>query len=132
MATFHAADLVVDLDAAPDPVTPGGRLTYALAVTNHGPDPADDATAALLLPEGVGYDGATSTAGTCAAPTPAQPRLVVCQIGDLADGHTVEVTVTADVTAPTGSTLTALASARSTQVDVNSDDNTVTATTTLG
>jgi uncharacterized repeat protein (TIGR01451 family) len=132
LATYHAADLGLALAASPEPVGSGGQLTYELAVTNGGPDTADDTTLGLLLPEGVTFDGATAGSGTCAAPPPVQPRLVTCAIGDVADGDTVEVTVTADVTAATGSSLTALASVRSGTADVSSDDNTVAATSTVG
>ncbi|HEV7758668.1 MAG TPA: hypothetical protein VGO78_06750 [Acidimicrobiales bacterium] len=131
LATYHAADLGIELDAAPEPVASGGQLTYGVTVTNGGPDTADDASVGLLLPEGVTFDGATASSGTCAATVPGQPRLVVCDIGDVADGDTVEVTVTADVTALTGSSLTALASARSGTADVSSDDDTVAATSTV-
>jgi uncharacterized repeat protein (TIGR01451 family) len=131
LAIYRAADLGIELDASPEPVASGGQLTYELAVTNGGPDTADDASVGLLLPEGVTFDGATASSGTCAATVPGQPRLVVCDIGDVADGDTVEVTVTADVTAATGSSLTALASARSGTADVSSDDNTATATSTV-
>jgi uncharacterized repeat protein (TIGR01451 family) len=131
LATYHAADLGLELAASPEPVGSGGQLTYELAVTNGGPDTADDTTVGLLLPVGVTFDGATASSGTCGATVPGQPRLVTCDIGDVADGDTVEVTVTADVTAPTGSSLTALASTRSATVDTMGDDNTVTATSTV-
>jgi uncharacterized repeat protein (TIGR01451 family) len=132
LATYRAADLGVELDASPEPVASGGQLTYEVTLTNDGPDTADDTTVGLLLPARTTFDGATTSAGTCTAPTPAHPDVVTCDVGDVADGDTVEVTVTGDVAAPTGSSLTALASARSGTADVSSDDNTVAATSTVG
>jgi uncharacterized repeat protein (TIGR01451 family) len=132
LATYRAADLGVGLTAAPEPVASGGELTYGVTVTNHGPDAAADAGVALLLPEGTSFDTATTSAGACGATIPAQPRLVVCDIGAVAEGDTVEVTVTADVTAPAGTSLTAVATARTATVDLVVADDTVTATSNVG
>jgi uncharacterized repeat protein (TIGR01451 family) len=131
LATLHGADLALELAASPEPVAPGASLTYEIDVRNAGPDAADDTVAALLLPEGTTY---ASGSGACAAPAPVSPRLVSCDLGDLADGSdtTVTVTATVDTGTPPGTTLTALASTRSTALDANNADNTVGATSHVG
>ena len=129
LATLPEADLSVALDATPDPVASGGGLTYTVEVANAGPDPASDVEAGLLLPEGTTFVDATATAGTCADPEPAHPRSVVCQLGDLDESGGATVTVTAHVTAPTGTTLSALALVRSPTLDSDASDNAPTLTT---
>jgi uncharacterized repeat protein (TIGR01451 family) len=127
LATLHGADVGVGLSATPEPVGAGGELSYELAVGNEGPDTAEDARAALLLPDGTTFAEATTTAGSCAA----QAQLVVCELGDLPAGDDATVTITATVSAPTGSTLTALAAVDTTTLDLDTTDGTATAATTV-
>jgi uncharacterized repeat protein (TIGR01451 family) len=131
VATLHAADLSVTATASPEPVATGHGLTYELHVTNAGPDPADDAQVALLLPEGIDLTGASSDAGACTPPAPAQPRLVVCPLGDVPAGGTIDATVTGDVTAAPGSPLVAVAAVRSATIDDDPTDDHATVATTV-
>ena len=109
LAKLVSADLGVALDAAPEPVGTGDDLTYSLRVNNAGPDTSAEVEVSLLLPEGTTFVAADPSAGTCAAPAPAAPRAVTCALGDVPSAGSVDVTVTATVSAPAGSTLTALA-----------------------
>jgi hypothetical protein len=132
LATLHGADLSVDVAVDPDPVPSGGAPTYGLGVTDTGPDAADDATVALLLPAGTTFGGVTSIAGTCTPPTVARARLVSCLLGDLAVGAHVDVTVTASVTAPAGASLSALAAMSSGTVDPAPGGNLVAVSSDVG
>jgi uncharacterized repeat protein (TIGR01451 family) len=124
VATLVSADLGVTLDATPEPVGAGDELSYGLVVSNDGPDRSADVELSLLLPEGTTFVAADPSAGTCAAPPPAAPRVVVCALGDLADGGSVDVAVTATVGATPGSTLTALARVDAATADTDSGDDT--------
>jgi Tol biopolymer transport system component len=132
LATLESADLAVESSATPDPAPSGGRLTFHIDVTNDGPTAAEAATAALLVPDGATFADAASTSGTCAAPAPSNPRLVSCDLGEIAAGSTVAVDVDIDVTAPTGSTLTALAAARATTVDPTPGNDVASVAVTVG
>jgi uncharacterized repeat protein (TIGR01451 family) len=131
VATLHAADLTVTATAGPEPAPSGGDLTYRLHVANAGPDPADEASVALLLPEATAFVAATTEAGPCPAPEPDQPRVVVCPLGDLPAGGEAEVTIIATVTAPAGATLTAIAAVRSATIDHHPADNVATVDSTV-
>jgi uncharacterized repeat protein (TIGR01451 family) len=125
VARYHdRADLSTTLDADPETVHTGDRLTYHATVTNGGPERAEAARVALVLPDGVTYVGATATAGTCSPPSGGQPAAVPCTFGTLEPGDTVDVMVDVTVTAPTGSTLEATAVAGTATFDPDSDANT--------
>ncbi len=86
------ADLSVSQTAAPDPVAAGGRLTYTLTVTNHGPDDFPEATVTDSLPGTVSLVSATPSQGVCSL----EPcGGLVCALGALAAGDlaTVELAV---------------------------------------
>jgi uncharacterized repeat protein (TIGR01451 family) len=132
VATLPAADVSVAVNADPDPVAGGAEITYTLDVDNAGPDAAADTAVGLLLPSGTTFVDAASTTGTCAAPPPTQPRSVVCQLGSVDDGESAQVTVTATVTAPSGTTLDALAVVTSSTADPDGPDNSGTRATAVG
>jgi uncharacterized repeat protein (TIGR01451 family) len=117
LARFDGADLSIEATGSPEPVASGGELAYQITATNSGPDEASDASAALLLPTGTTYVDAQTSTGTCAPPGQDQPRLIVCQVGDLAPDGEVTVTITATVTASAGATLSAIARVQSTTAD---------------
>lgn len=98
-ARRHAADIAVDLDAAPSPVAIGDTLTYRITVDNHGPSTATGTKASLLLPTATSYQAAITDDGTCEPPPPGEPRLVACTLSDLAPDATADITITATVTA---------------------------------
>jgi uncharacterized repeat protein (TIGR01451 family) len=128
LATLHGSDLALTGTASPEPVAPGGSVTYALHVANEGPDAAPEISVGLVLPTGTTFGSAS---GECAAPTPSQPRLVVCTVGTLLAGGDYNLSITATVTAGSGSTLTAHGRVRSGAIEPAPTDNDVTITSTV-
>jgi uncharacterized repeat protein (TIGR01451 family) len=115
--TNETSDLyVVDLYGADLAVSGSvdAGATYTLSVTNEGPDAAENATVALLLPEGSALVAADE--GCVADPQ----RLVVCELGTLAAGDDVEVAITAS-----GAAGPAVARVQSATVEVDHTDNQV-------
>jgi uncharacterized repeat protein (TIGR01451 family) len=81
-----------------DRVTAGGALTYTLLVTNDGPSAAERVALQDRLPSWITQVAATPEQGYCTRGTPGDPdRPLACNLGSLAPGHTVVVTVTARV-----------------------------------
>jgi uncharacterized repeat protein (TIGR01451 family) len=58
-----SADLSITKTASPDPVNPGGNLTYTITVTNLGPDSASDVNVTDKLPQGVTYQSHDTAKG---------------------------------------------------------------------
>ncbi|MCU0307362.1 MAG: hypothetical protein MUE51_06250 [Thermoleophilia bacterium] len=82
-------DLVVEaVTDTPDPVTPGGDLTYAVIVRNQGAGPAANATASLTVPAGVTRVGASGPGGACTV------TLEACPLGPVGPGATAQATFT--------------------------------------
>jgi uncharacterized repeat protein (TIGR01451 family) len=104
------ADVSIVKTAETPTVDPGGQAAYTLEVRNAGPSTAADVTVTDTLP-GADYVDveATATTGTCTT-------AVVCTIGALAPGETVEISISAEVLA-NGVTLTNTAT-----VDTTTDD----------
>lgn len=92
-----SADLAVTGSATPNPVAPGGILTYAITVTNHGPDAAPGVALNDALPTGVTPLTAVASQGTCSL-----GPVLSCGIGALAMGQSAQVTITAHVNATQG------------------------------
>jgi hypothetical protein len=105
------ADLAVTAEASPDPVAPGGELTYDVGVTNAGPESGEDGKVIVVLPEGTKLFDAEATGGACAQPIPERPDIVSCELGDLAAGSSAGAVIRAQVSAPPGSVLTAVVAA---------------------
>ncbi|MET0554094.1 MAG: DUF11 domain-containing protein [Vicinamibacteria bacterium] len=86
------ADLSLAKSDSPDPVAPGGALTYTIAVTNLGPSTSPGMTVTDTLPGQVTFvsasPGCTYAAGT-----------VTCAIGSLAPAAAATVTIEAVVSA---------------------------------
>ena len=79
------ADLAMDATDAPDPVTPGGALTYTLSVTNLGPSTSPAMTVTDTLPAEVAFvsaPGCAHAGGT-----------VTCTLGGLAPSASASVTI---------------------------------------
>lgn len=92
----------------------GQTVTYTVAVTNNGPNPATGITAQTLLPPGVNY---VSNSGGASY----DPGTGLWTIGSLASGATALLTITANVTEPGGGSLQATVSA--TQFDPITQNN---------
>jgi len=104
----------------------GQQVTYVITVTNNGPQTANGVTATDTLPKNTGFGSATSTQGSC-APTPHQ-QSVVCNVGTMASGAKVTVTLVIKPTTKGNFTDTAGVSATSPN-DPVSTNNTSSVTT---
>jgi uncharacterized repeat protein (TIGR01451 family) len=61
--TVLTADLAISKTAAPNPVITGSNLTYAITVTNNGPDAAESVTVADILPDATTFVSCSATGG---------------------------------------------------------------------
>jgi uncharacterized repeat protein (TIGR01451 family)/fimbrial isopeptide formation D2 family protein len=120
---------VADLALAktgPATVPAGGQLTWSLAVTNNGPDPATGVTIVDGLPAGTVFASA-DTGCTNAGET------VTCAVGPLANGATAtrQVTVTVPVALGDATVLNS-ATVHGDQGDDHPENNPATASTQVG
>lgn len=116
------ADVAIAKTGAPNPARLGQTITYVLAVTNTGPDPAPDVVVTDTLPPGLTFVAAASSQGGCAAG-------VTCTLGTVNTGGTVLVTITATATAV--GTPTNVATVASSAADPDATNNTAAITTTV-
>ena len=109
------ADIAVDIDVDKGTAAFGETLTYTVTVTNHGPNTAEGASIAVVLPADVtGNDLSQS-------------------LGDMPAGTSQEFTLTGTVdTMDSGQPLVANASVTTTAIDCDTANNTSSATTTTG
>ena len=120
------SDLTVDKSDSPDPVNVGNNITYTVTIDNNGPDSATGVTLTDTLPAGVAFVSAVSTQGTCNESS----GTVTCDIGGMANGDTVTVTIV--VTAPgTPGTITNTADVSCTSNDPEINNNTASEDTTV-
>jgi uncharacterized repeat protein (TIGR01451 family) len=122
------ADLSIRKLDNPDPVGPGGTLTYTLEIENGGPAPSTDVRLTdTLAPSGVTVVSIEPSQGSCSL----FGRFIVgCTLGRIDRGETATVTITVTVSAFAGTTLTNTASVTSNEIrDHDPSDNTATATT---
>lgn len=87
------ADVEIWKYATPDPVAPGGTLTYTMPVLNNGPSTATGVTVVDSLPGGVTFINSSTTQGSCSGTGP-----VTCNVGTLTNGQTATITI--NVAAP--------------------------------
>lgn len=125
------------IDDTPDPVAPGGTVTYTVTVGNVG----DTTTQAhggpvridMVLDPNTTFASISATNGfTCSQPNPGNPHLRRCT-GELGPGAGTVITLAATVgPVPPGTSLTMNATASLTAgVDVNGANNNGSATTTV-
>ncbi len=121
-----AADLAVTKSDAPDPVAPGGAVTYTVDVTNLGPVPATGVTLVDTLPGDATFVSA-EPALSCAEAS----GTVTCDLGDIGASSTQIVTIV--VTAPSfETTLSSAASvSASSPTDPDLSNNDVIETTAV-
>lgn len=73
------ADLGITKEDSPDPVQPGGNITYTITVTNDGPDSAPNASWTDTLPSNVTFVSLSNVAGwTCTTPAVDATGTVTC------------------------------------------------------
>jgi uncharacterized repeat protein (TIGR01451 family) len=81
-------DLQISKDDNPDPAVLGDQIRYLIVVKNNGPDTAHNVQMSDPLPAQVSYSSVTTSQGTCTG-----GQLISCQLGTLAKGASVTVTV---------------------------------------
>jgi uncharacterized repeat protein (TIGR01451 family) len=125
------ADLAVTNADSPDPVSPGGTITYTQSVRNDGPDAAPNASFSETLPASVGFQSISAPAGwTCGTPAAGASGTITCTNPSFASGATSNFTVVVTVLASSG-TVSNTVTASSTAQDPDPLDNSATVTTTI-
>ncbi len=133
MTTYQTpdADLSVTNADSPDPVNPGGTITYAQTITNGGPDTATNVTFSQTLPPSVGFQLLSSPVGwSCTTPAVGASGAINCTRPSLANGVTDAFTLTVNVIASSG-TVTDTVVAGSSTHDPDNLDNSAQAVTTI-
>ncbi len=124
LAPANSADLSITKSDSPDPVEPGGTLTYTIMVTNNGPDSASNVVITDSLPASLTL---VSSSGCNQDPngTP------TCTVGTLANGASAMVTLVTSVSGDASGTINNSASVSSSASDPVSGNNTANASTTV-
>jgi uncharacterized repeat protein (TIGR01451 family) len=118
-----AADLVLTLSDAPDPVVLRSNLTYTVAVTNRGPSAASGVVINNTLAPSASILSALATQGNVLV----QSNTVTCNVGTLSSGAGVVLTI---VVSPANVGVISITSATTaTQTDPDNSNNSATATT---
>jgi uncharacterized repeat protein (TIGR01451 family) len=115
-------DLQITKADSPDPDVLGTQVKYVIVVKNNGPDTAHNVQMSDPLPFQVTFSSVSTTQGTCTG-----GQLVSCQLGTIANGARVTVTVFVK-TNETG-IVTNTATTVGTEVEVNTANNTASTTT---
>jgi uncharacterized repeat protein (TIGR01451 family) len=108
----------------PGPVTTGQQLTYTLVIQNNGPASATGVRLIDNLPAGITLGAVTTTQGSCGGTDP-----VGCDLGGMASGAQVTVTLSVTPTAP--GTSTNQASVEANETDPTAGNNSVSTETTV-
>jgi len=125
--TVTGANLSLAKLDSPDPVAPGGTLTYTLTASNAGPATACQATVTDTLPAGVTFVSASGTGWNCSEAS----GTVTCTTTSLAPGDAPPITIV--VTAPnTPGLITNTATVSTNAFDPVTANNVATASTTVG
>jgi uncharacterized repeat protein (TIGR01451 family) len=119
------ADLSLSITNSPDPVQCGGSIAYVITVNNAGPNAAERVVVTDDLPPGVNFVSATSTQGTCSGTSS-----VACDVGTLANGASVTVTIVVTQTTAIPLTNTAGVGTNTSDPDLYNNSSTVTAQVT--
>ncbi|WBQ08244.1 DUF7933 domain-containing protein [Kribbella sp. CA-293567] len=88
-----SADLAITKTAQPVPVQAGKPVTYTLKVSNNGPSAATAVTVTDPVPAPLRYASSATSQGTCSQ----LDGTVTCNVGTVAPGGSVTVTVVANV-----------------------------------
>ena len=122
----QVADLSITKSNNVDPVAAGSNVTYTITVTNNGSSSSTDVVVTDPLPSQTSFVSASSA---CVNNTGL--AAVVCNLGDIGSNGSSVVQITLKVTASGSGTLTNVASAPSSAVDMIPSNNTATATAVI-
>jgi uncharacterized repeat protein (TIGR01451 family) len=118
-----SSDLTVSTVDEPDPVYPGGTLTYTLTVANSGPSDADGVILTDTLPTEVNLVSITTTLGTCEGTN--------CTLGTIIAGGSANVTLETTVAITATGIITNTAQVSSLEPDPDTTNNIDYETTTI-
>jgi uncharacterized repeat protein (TIGR01451 family) len=121
-AAAQSADLQLSKSDSPDPVPPGGNITYDIVLTNAGPDDSEFVSLEDTLPAGTTFLSLTAELGwTCTTPAIGSGGTVSCSnpllAADSAAGFSLTVAVDSGVAPGTVITNTATASSETPDPD---------------
>ncbi len=130
---LQVADLSVTKVDTPDPVGPGGALTWTIIVDNGGTIAAESVQLSDPLPAATTFVSLAAPAGwSCSTPAVGTNGTVSCSIASLPVGTSVFTVVAAvDGATPLGTVLSNTATVTSVTPDPDSADTSATATTTF-
>lgn len=128
VATVQVApiDLVLSLHDAPDPVAPGGTLTYTATVINVGPATATFVTFSDPLPPELSVLSVVPSQGSCGGGSK-----VSCMLGTLLPGEGGTIVIRTAVSGSASGAITNTASVVGLETEPDLVDNTDTAITTV-
>jgi uncharacterized repeat protein (TIGR01451 family) len=81
-------DLAITKTGSPNPDRLPGNITWTMVVTNHGPDADTSVTIVDPMPAGNTFVSAAASKGTCTG-----GAILTCNIGDMAVGESVTITL---------------------------------------
>lgn len=112
------ADLAVNVQASPNPATAGAPLSYAVQLTNQGPNLAHNTVLTAVLSDSQTLQNVSASAGS---PT-VSGSTITLSVGDLAAGSSIALNLT--TTPQSAGSLSCTASVNSTAIDSNFSNNT--------
>ncbi|HEY0558256.1 MAG TPA: ExeM/NucH family extracellular endonuclease, partial [Thermoanaerobaculia bacterium] len=130
-----SADLSITKVDTPDPVTPGGNITYTITVTNAGPSNAANVSLSDTVPAGTSAVSLVAPGGWSCPPVPTglvAGSVITCTAPSLGVSSSVfTLTVATFPSLTTGTVITNTASVTSSTPDPNPGNESATATTTV-
>jgi uncharacterized repeat protein (TIGR01451 family) len=133
-AAAQTADLQTVKIDNPDPVPPGGSITYDIIVTNLGPNDATGVTLTDTLPAGTTFLSLVTDPGwSCTTPGVGSGGTVDCSLASLGVDASAAITLTVavDAGATPGTTIDNTATAGAEEGDPGEGNNDGTASTTV-
>ncbi len=120
-ARIREADLSVIKTSSPNPAYLNEPLTWTLAISNAGPDDAENVQVTDQLPAGVQFESASSSQGSCSEAA----GVVTCDLGTVTtSGATITIVVTPTQTGELNNTVVVTSDTEDPNPDDNSDDDT--------
>jgi uncharacterized repeat protein (TIGR01451 family) len=121
------ADLSVTQSDSPDPVFASQLLTYTVTVRNGGPNIARTVSLSDQLPNSVGLRSVSATRGSCVVHKQSN---LSCNLGDIAKGGSVTITIVVRPQRP-GTIYNTASATAATPLDPNTANNTATESTVV-
>lgn len=125
------ANLGLTKTDSPDPVVSGSTLIYTITTTNAGPGVANNVNVTDPLPVGTTFISCTASQGTCSGPAIGSNGTVTANFGTIASPGFATLSISVNVTAPGGITLTNTAVVTSSTPDPVTANNVASTSTTV-